>query len=142
MAWWLWIVCGLIVISLEVLISLEFFLFLIGSAGVITGIIVGLCSMLGIELAYATGYFLFVVSSVLLILFARGPLKRYFAVKEKAAFSTGTVIITDADIVPNTLGKGEMRGANCQVHNMTNSPLIVGKSYAVSEYDGVILIVK
>jgi len=142
MAWWLWIVCGLIVISVEVLLPFEFFLFLIGSAGVLTGAIVGICGAFGIELGYSTGFFIFIVSSILLLFFVRGPLKRYFAVKEKAAFSTGTVTIIDADISPSTLGKGEMRGANCQVRNMTTSPLVVGKSYAVSAYDGIILIVK
>jgi len=142
MAWWLWIVLGLIVISIEVLVSLEFFLFLVGAAGVLTGIFVWACGALGIELAYSTGYFVFAISSVLLIFFARGPLKRHFAVKQQVEFSTGIVTITDADIAPNTLGKGEMRGANCQVHNLTGSPLVVGKSYTVSAYDGIILIVK
>ena len=142
MAWWLWIVLGIIVISIEMFVASEFFLFLIGAAGVATGIIVGICSALGMDIAYSTGFFIFAVNSILLILFARGPLKRFFAVKGQKQFSTGTVTITEADIAPNTLGKGNMRGANCQVRNLTDSPLIVGKSYNVSAYDGIILIIK
>ena len=146
MAWWIWIVIGLIIISIEVLVSLEFFLFLIGSAGVLTGLIIWVCGAFvetqNLASLHSTGFFVFAISSVLLIFFARGPLKRYFAVKEQVEFSTGTVTITGANIAPNALGKGEMRGANCQVHNMTASSLIVGQSYSVSAYDGIILIVK
>jgi len=144
MAWWLWIVLGLITLAVEMFIPLDFFLFFIGVAGVGTGIIVGICKAMGFDVACSTGYFMFAVGALSLCMFARRPLRNYLTAKKRLIFSkiSGEVVtITDADIAPSALGKGKNSGANWQVRNMTDSPLIVGKSYPVSSHDGIILVI-
>ncbi|MDR2337069.1 MAG: hypothetical protein LBE20_00250 [Deltaproteobacteria bacterium] len=142
MNWWLWIIIGLIVLSLEMLIPLDFFLVFIGLAGIITGAISGIAQLCGFEIGSSAEYFICAVTIVLLFVFAKKPLINHLSSNKKDIILDDYVTIEGNDINPNESGTGNTRGAVCKVRNLGNTALEVGKSYKISRKDGITLIIE
>jgi membrane protein implicated in regulation of membrane protease activity len=145
MIWWLWIIIGLLVLSLEILIPLDFFLVFVGLSGVVTGIISGITHLCGFEISSSTQYIICSITLVLLFAFAKKPLVQHLMSSKKNTKSSpenDRVSIEGSNINPNDYGNGRTRGTIWTVHNLSNAVLEAGKSYKVSRTEGITLIVE
>jgi membrane protein implicated in regulation of membrane protease activity len=145
MNWWLWIIIGLAVLSLEMLIPLDFFLVFVGLAGIITGAISGIAQLCGFEIGSSAEYFICAVTIVLLFVFAKKPLVNHLMSSKKnikSALENDYVSIEGNTINPNEFGTGNSRGTVWKVQNLGSTALEVGKSYKVSRKDGITLIIE
>lgn len=139
MLWWIWLIIGLILFLAEIFLPLDLFLFFIGLAFVFTGLISYF------ELLNEPSYY-FVIAGLLSIIFLitiRPILKKMFIRNVK---NVSDIIGEDVELVEDILssqtGFGLMRGSSWKVLNKTSETLIKGKTYRVSSFDSLTLIIE
>jgi membrane protein implicated in regulation of membrane protease activity len=139
MLWWIWLSIGLILFLAEIFLPLDLFLFFIGLAFVFTGLISYF------ELLNEPSYY-FVIAGLLSIIFLitiRPILKKMFIRNVK---NVSDIIGEDVELVEDILssqtGFGLMRGSSWKVLNKTSETLIKGKTYKVSSFDSLTLIIE
>ena len=142
MTWWIWILIGLGCLALEVMtpggIIMLFF-------GVAAGII-GVLSAVGLGGPLWFQVLLFSFLSIVSLLTLRSPIVRRMNRTNVASDTVdnlvGETAILMQDLSPGDIGKAELRGTAWSAQNADDKPLVAGQRCAVSQIDGLNLMVR
>lgn len=135
MEWWLWIVCGLFLIVLELITPGVFFLFF-GAAA----LIVGLWELTLNGLGLAAQLAVFSLLSIVTLLAFRGPIVRRLRSKHpKVDAIIGEVAVAQGVIPADGHGRVELRGTVWSAHNSGTKPIENGERCKVVGIDGITL---
>ncbi len=138
-AWWVWLVFGIITLSAETLTPGGFYLMFVGAAAIVTGALAPVIHTAWIEML------LFAFLSIFSIAVFRRPLARKVARSTPKADvqefvgETGRALET---IAPGATGKVELRGSTWQARNDGTAPLETNAACIVAARDGLKFIVK
>lgn len=141
MAWWLWLVAGLILLAGEVLTPGGFYLIFFGAGALLVGVV----KMLGFDFGLAVEGLLFTAASVAGLLFFRKPLlQRFRKLTPDADVDNLTCEIasTMEEIPARGMGKVELRGTSWNARNMSESPIPKATRCRVERVDGLTLEVR
>lgn len=139
--WWHWLVLGLLLIALELAASGGFYIIFFGVAALIISLMValGAGTPLWVELA------LFSVLSVGSLLFFRSPLMRWLNIEGQGGdvdAIVGETGVVQQDILPNDIGRVELRGSSWTARNNGATLLPAGRRVTVVRVDRLMLIVE
>ena len=140
-AWWHWLVLGLLLIALELAASGGFYIIFFGIAAVI----ISLMAALGADTPVWGQLLLFSVLSIGSLQFFRGPLMRWLNVDGKGGdvdSLVGETGVALQDIAPNDIGRVELRGSSWSARNSGPTPLAAGRRVTVVRVDRLMLIVE
>jgi inner membrane protein len=138
MAWWIWVLAGLVLAAMELASGGDFFLLLLGVSAVLVGAFVGvgLAEPLWVQVA------LYSVFCWVTVFWLRGKLKARFSVPKEGAEVDSLVgqraVVLD-DLVEGALGKVELRGTSWNARNGGPIPLSMGAGCRVKRVDGLTL---
>jgi inner membrane protein len=139
MAWWVWLVLGLLLLSGEMVTPGGFYVFFFGLAALVVG---------GLVWLDAAGpgwvqWLLFSALSVVSLLALRGPLLRRIAPQQREALAVDTLVgelaVALEDLPPGAIGKAELRGAAWNARNAGTRSLARGERARVEHVDGLTL---
>ena len=137
MAWWIWIVAGLLLAGLELAAAGDFFLLLLG----VSAIAVGLLAALGVSELWLQvplyGVFCWVS-----VVWLRKRLKARFTAAssdEEVDGMVGQRAVALEEVAEGALGKVELRGATWNARNAGAIPLTIGAGCRVKRVDGLTL---
>jgi|WetSurMetagenome_2_1015567.scaffolds.fasta_scaffold00077_2 inner membrane protein len=137
--WWMWLVFGIITLSLEIMTPGGFYLMFVGIAAILTGALTPVINTSWIEIL------LFAVLSLFFIAVLRGPLARRIARSTPKAdvqeFVGETGRALEA-IAPGATGTVELRGSTWQARNDGAIALEKDGPCVVTARDGLKFIVK
>jgi hypothetical protein len=137
MAWWIWVLGGLVLLVAEVTTPGGFFAIFFGAGA----ILVGALKALGWEGPAWAEWLVFTALSVASLAFFRKPLMRRFSL------SSGTPVdrmegeraqVTE-DVAPGGVGKAEMRGASWTARTAGDATLAKGCRCRVERVEGLTL---
>jgi membrane protein implicated in regulation of membrane protease activity len=138
MAWWLWIVLGLVLLVGEILTPGAFFMLFFGLGGLIMGLIL----LVGVPLVDWMQWFGFSLISVGLLAFFRQRLKDGCMggkpISDVDSFIGQRATVT-VQMTPNSVGQIELRGTVWSAKNIGQGILSVGSHCTVSAVDGLTL---
>ena len=140
-AWWHWLVLGLLLIALELAASGGFYIIFFGVAAVVISLMVAL----GAETPLWMELALFSVLSVGSLLFFRSPLMRWLNIDGIGAdvdSLVGEIGVVQQDIAPHAIGRVELRGSSWSARNNGATPLAAGRRVTVVRVDRLMLIVE
>jgi membrane protein implicated in regulation of membrane protease activity len=141
MPWWAWMVLAFVLILLELLTPVGFYLLFFGVGALMVGTLVGL----GVLAPPWVEWFLFSVLSVVALLFFRRPLvNRFHADGRRAAIDTivGEMALALEDIAIDAIGRAELRGTTWNARNVGEQPLRSGQRCMVERMEGLMLCVR
>jgi inner membrane protein len=136
--WWLWVLIGLALLGVEVFTPGGFFVLFFGVGALVVGALVGL----GIGGPPWAQWLIFsVVSVVSLLLFRSRLLARFGHDAPGLRLDTleGEVATPIEDLVPDAIGKAELRGTVWTVRNADERTLAKGQRCRVLRVDGLTL---
>lgn len=135
----IWLILGILTMALEVLAPSGFFLFILGTSGLIVGLLVtaGFLSNWWIEVSVFCA--LSVVVWVLLGKRLRGLLG---APGPQAGQLVGSIVVVGEEIAPGKHGSGELWGTQWRLENVDAVTLTAGSEAVVVAGQGVSLQVK
>jgi hypothetical protein len=137
MAWWLWLVLGLVLTGLELLSAGGFYLIFFG----LSALLIGTLQLMGLQSQVWVQWFLFTALSIALLALFRNPLLKAFRPKEVAVDQLiGEIAIPIDDIAAGAVGKAELRGAGWNARNGHHGPLHKGQRCRVQNVDELMLI--
>jgi inner membrane protein len=117
LAWWVWVVAGLVLLLGEMMTPGGFFLIFFG----IGALIVGGLKWLGLSMSFLVEGLIFVVVSVGALAIFRKPLMEHFkkqlTPQPPVDSFVGEVAIAQEEIPVNGIGKAEMRGTSWNAQN-------------------------
>jgi len=141
MAWWSWLVLGIVLIAGEVVTPGAFFLLFFGIGAVCVGTLAGL----GLALTDWLQWLSFAVISAVLVVFFRTRLRDRLARgatgKDRDGMIGTTALVGD-QISVGLIGKVEMRGATWNARNAGAHTLRKGQHCKVVGVEGLTLIVE
>jgi len=140
MAWWAWILAGLVLLGLELALG-TFYLVFLG----IAAIIVGLLAMFGASGPLWLEWMLFIAFSAGLVLLLRKPLLGRLKIRSDPRdidTLVGVAAVAIDTIPPGGIGKVEMRGTVWTAHNASREPLARGERCRVEWVQGLSLWVR
>jgi membrane protein implicated in regulation of membrane protease activity len=139
MAWWLWLVLGLLLLSGEVVTPGGFYVLFFGLAALLVGGLV----WLGAAGPEWVQWLLFSALSVVSLLALRGPLLRRIVPQQREAVAVDTLVgelaVALEDLAPGAIGKAELRGTAWTARNAGTRPLARGERARVEHVDGLTL---
>lgn len=139
MAWWIWIVAGLVLLGAEILTPGSFFSFFLGIAALVVGLVAGLGVM---EQAWIQAL-LFSGVAIVLMVGLRGPLIRMFGASRSKTSQTsdiqGESAVVAQDLEPGAVGKAELRGTTWTARNADTTALRSGQRCRVQRVEGLTL---
>ncbi|MBI2962179.1 MAG: NfeD family protein [Deltaproteobacteria bacterium] len=140
MAWWLWVLFGLVLLILEVQTFGGFYLMFFGVGAVLVGLLVALGA---VEAAWLQWLFFSVLSVAALVLFRR-PILRKLAPPSthKVDSLVGETAVASEDIPSGEIGKAELRGTVWNAHNAGPGTLHKDTRCRVERIDGLTLWVR
>ncbi len=141
MAWWIWILIGLVLLGVEAGTPGGFFFLFFG----ISGLAVGTLSGLGIAGPLWVQWVLFSALALLALAVLRKPLQARLNVdgKHKSVDKlTAEIAIAQTDIAPGEMGKAELRGTTWSARNATTEAIAVGRRCKVEKVEGLTLFVR
>ncbi len=123
-AWWIWVVGGILLLLAEFLTPGAFYQFFFGLAAVAVGIV----GAIGLELSLPVQLALFLVLSVGSLAALRKPLRMRFAggPEEPVDELVGETAVALDEITAGGAGRVELRGSVWQARNVGDRP--IGKS--------------
>lgn len=140
MAWWYWLLMGLVLAAAEAILPGGFYLLFFGIAALVVGALVGV----GIVQTEWLEWLLFSILTVVLLLLFRGPLLR--TTKRVPSHTVNTLVgestIVLDDLLPGHTGKAELRGTTWTTRNDGFSSLSKGQRAIVTKVDGLMLWVR
>ena len=139
MVWWIWVLIGLLLLSLEFVSStMHIGLFAVGAF--VVAILVGL----GVHMPLWVQLVLFTLVSIISLLFVRPILVKKLRLSEKKQIDTlvGEQAMAMEDISPATLGKAELRGTTWTARNVGETTLMRGQRCVVAQVDGLTIHVR
>ena len=126
MAWWHWIVVGLILIALEMAASGGFYVIFFG----IAAIAIGALNVLGLAGPLWFQFLLFSTISIGSLLLFRRPFMRWMQLDRPGSdvdSMIGETAIPLEDIEPGAVGRAELRGTVWSARNRATVPLRKGQ---------------
>lgn len=139
-AWWHWLVLGLLLIGLEMAASGGFYIIFFGIAAVVISLMA-----LAVETPLWLQLLLFSILSVAFLLFFRNPLMRWMRIDGKGAdvdSLVGETAIAQQEIPPQEIGRVELRGTSWSARNGGATLLTTGRRCTVVRVDRLMLIVE
>jgi membrane protein implicated in regulation of membrane protease activity len=137
--WWHWVSVGIIILLLEALTPGGFYLFFIGIAAILTGILTLFIPILWLQIT------IFAVLSIILIATLRKPMvNKIKKTTQKADFSEfiGETAYATDNILPAQEGYVEFRGTIWKAKNAGEKELPKNASCKITDREGLVLIVK
>ena len=137
MAWWIWVLGGLVLLVLEVTTPGGFFAVFFGAGA----ILVGALKLLGWEGPAWAEWLVFTVLSVASRAFFRTPLMRRFNLsggKLVDRMENETAVVTE-EVPPGGVGKAEMRGATWTARTAGATALAKGCRCRIDRIEGLTL---
>lgn len=141
MTWWVWLVLGLALLVLEFASPGGFFLVFFGAGAVV----MGLLSLLGLELSFVWAGVLFVAISVIALLLFRKPLLARFQhgmPKGKVDSMVGETAKALEEIPAGAIGTAELRGSSWTAHNIGDAAIARSSRCRVEKVEGLTLHVR
>ena len=141
MAWWMWILLGFLLLALELVTPGGFFLFFFGIGALVVGLL-GIWDVLGpawIE------WLAFSALSLLSLLMFRKPLLRRFRggdTKDDRDPLIGETAFALEEILVDSVGNAELRGATWKAKNVGPAPLGIRQRCTVEHVEGLMLWVR
>jgi membrane protein implicated in regulation of membrane protease activity len=139
MAAWIWLVLGIAIMMMELMFPCGFFLFILGSAG----ILVGALSAVGLVSGWVAQAALFCFLAVGLWLLMG---KRLQGIFKPTAFKSGqvvgSIVTLSENIAPGASGSGMLWGTQWRVENVDSVILNAGSEVVVVSSQGIGLQVK
>jgi membrane protein implicated in regulation of membrane protease activity len=137
MAWWIWVLGGLVLLVAEVTTPGGFFAIFFGAGA----ILVGALKAMGWDGPAWAEWLVFTVLSVASLAFFREPLMRRFSLaagKPVDRMEGETAVVTE-DVTPGGVGKAEMRGASWTARTAGDAALAKGRRCRVERVEGLTL---
>ena len=135
MEWWLWIIVGCALLTIELaVIDAAFYLVLIGAAG----ILVGIAKLLVPGIPVTVELLGFAVLSIVFAVFLRKTL--YNKIRRASGYShrlIGSLVKVTDHVPPNGRTRVEYRGAGWDAVNIGTVPIEAGATARVSGEDGI-----
>jgi membrane protein implicated in regulation of membrane protease activity len=141
MAWWLWIVLGLILIALEMAASGGFYVIFFG----IAAIAIGALHVLDLAGPLWFQFLLFSAISVASLLFFRRPLMRWLQLDRPGSdvdSMIGETAVPLEDIDAGAVGRAELRGTVWSARNRANAAIRKGQRCTVVAVDRLMIFVE
>ena len=139
MAWWVWVLAGVLLLAVEfATTTMHVGLFAVGAF--VVAILVGF----GVDLPLWGQLLVFTGVSVVTFLFVRPILMRRLRLHEEKHVDTliGEQAVTLDEIAPDGIGKAEMRGTTWNARNVGETGLTRGQRCVVAAVEGLVLHVK
>ncbi|MEJ5367927.1 MAG: NfeD family protein [Bryobacteraceae bacterium] len=141
-AWWAWVVLGIVLLAGEVLTPGGFYIFFFGASAVC----VGLLKLTGFTQGLISEGLLFVGLAVCGVAFLRKPMLDRFKAPEgdnpDADRLVGEIAVAAQEIPPGDYGKVELRGSVWNARNEGEAAIAAGARCRVAGVDGLTLRVK
>ena len=141
MAWWLWIVVGLILIALEMAASGGFYVIFFG----IAAIAIGALHVLDLAGPLWFQFLLFSVISIGSLLFFRRPFMRWMQLDKPGSdvdSMIGETAVPLEDIEAGAVGRAELRGTVWSARNQAGAPVRKGQRCTVVAVDRLMIFVE
>jgi len=136
MAWWLWLLLGLVLAALELATTGGFYLIFFG----VSAMFIGLMGAIGLAGPLWLQWLVFTILSVILLLAFRRPILRMMNVDTVPVDSlVGQFAITQDVIQPGAIGRVELRGSTWSARNLHSAELARGQRCRVERVDGLML---
>jgi membrane protein implicated in regulation of membrane protease activity len=137
MAWWIWVLGGLVLLLAEVLTPGGFFVVFFGAGAILVGVL----KALGWGGPGWAEWLVFTVLSVASLALFRKPLMRRFNLGESKPVDRleGETALVTEDVAPGGVGKAEMRGASWTARTSSTAPLARGQRCKVERVEGLTL---
>ena len=141
MAWWHWLVIGLVLVALEMAASGGFYVIFFG----IAALFIGALHMFGIAGPVWFQFLLFSVVSVASLLLFRNPMLRWLEA-DRAGVDVDSLVGETAipleQIDVGAVGRAELRGTVWSARNTDSRPLARGQRCTVAAVDRLMIIIK
>lgn len=139
MAWWAWLVLGMVLLGGEMAMPGGFYLLFFG----VGALLVGLVGLVGIDLAGWVQWLLFSLLSLGALGVVRPAIVGRLRQGGPGIEDTlvGEMAVATEGIAPGALGRGELRGSAFSLRNGDTTPLAAGERCRVLRVDGLTLIV-
>lgn len=141
-AWWLWLLAGIVLLVAEILTPGGFYIIFFGAAA----LCVGLLKLSGFIDGLAGEGLLFAALAVAGVAFFRRPLLERFrhlrVPPGQVDALTSEIAVALADIPPRSLGKVEMRGTVWSAQNITGDLIPKSARCRIDSIDGLTLNVR
>ena len=137
MAWWIWVLGGLVLLVAEVTTPGGFFAIFFGAGA----ILVGALKALGWDAPDWAEWLVFTALSVASLAFFRKPLMRRFSLSSGRPVERmeGERALVTEDVAPDGVGKAEMRGASWTARTAGDAALEKGRRCKVERVEGLTL---
>jgi membrane protein implicated in regulation of membrane protease activity len=135
MAWWMWMILGLVLAMAEAHIPTNFFLLAFGIGGVIVGALAGL-GWLGEPW---TEWLTFTVASIATVVVAQRMLARPEPIHHRVDDLRNESAVVIEDVPANGVGRAELRGTTWGARGVDGSALARGTRCRVQRVDGLTL---
>jgi membrane protein implicated in regulation of membrane protease activity len=137
MAWWIWVLGGLVLLVGEVATPGGFFIIFFGAGAILVGALKGL----GWNGPAWAEWLVFTVLSVVSLALFREPLMRRFNLKGGKPVDqlAGERALVTEDVAPGGVGKAEMRGASWTARTAGVVTLARGQRSRVERVEGLTL---
>ncbi len=142
MAWWIWVIVGLLLLGAEMAVPGGIVFLFFGAAALVVGLLVAP----GLDLPAWGEFALFSVLSVVLLYTLRGPIQRRLKRQDGRAAEIdslrGETAVLAQNLAPGAEGKAELRGTTWSAHNVGGEPLEAGQACVVERVEGLTLYVR
>jgi membrane protein implicated in regulation of membrane protease activity len=135
MAWWIWVLGGLVLLLGEVVTPGGFFVIFFGAGAILVGTLKGL----GWNGPAWAEWLVFTVLSIVSLALFREPLMRRFNLKGGRPVDRleGERALVTEDVAPGGVGKAEMRGASWSARTSGTVALARGQRCLVERVEGL-----
>ncbi len=132
-----WFIVGIVFLCSELLVPTGFFLFLLGIAASLVGVI----TLTGLVPWWQAQLGVFAVLAVLFPFAFAAKLKRMFLGKSHGGSNdtTGKIVVLTESIAPGAIGSGELWGSTWRVKNVDSIEFPTGTEVVVVHAEGVTL---
>ena len=140
MNWWIWVLLGLGLLSLELVMAGAFIFLFFGVSALLVGAVVGI----GLAEPLWLQWLLFSAFSVISLLALRTPLKARFSTQGSKPVDplVGEVAVAIDDLAAGGAGQVEFRGSPWTAKNAGEAPIAKGQRCQVDRIQGLTLWVK
>jgi membrane protein implicated in regulation of membrane protease activity len=137
MAWWVWVLGGLVLLVAEVTTPGGFFAVFFGAGAILVGVL----KALGWAGPAWAEWLVFTVLSVVSLALFREPLTRRFHLSSGKPVDRleGETAVVIEDVPPGGVGRAEMRGAAWTARTRSDLPLGKGRRCRVERVEGLTL---
>lgn len=141
MTWWFWLLCGLVLLVVELTIPGGFYFLFFGVAAFVVGVL----AAFGMDADWLQ-FVVFAVLAAVSLVTLRGAVVRRLGRARGGAEAVDTFVGQFAtlidDVAPRGPGKAELRGTLWSVQNASEQPLSKGQRVRVVRLEGLTLLVQ